>query len=75
VLDGFSGIAALAFIDDGTAKPVTKGVGQFVKMGLPVNLDGHLGGVTNDITVMAPLKMIFQFGLGLGIHRPVEVIG
>jgi hypothetical protein len=44
-------------------------------MGLPVDLDGHLGGVADDVAVVAPLKMVFQFGLGLGVHRLIEVVG
>jgi len=65
---------ALAFADNCGTQAAAKIVWQFVKMGLPVNLDGHLGRVADHVTVMAPLKMIFQLGFGLGIHRPVEVI-
>ena len=69
-------VVALAFADDGGSSAWSRrSSGKFVEMGLPVNLDGHLGGVADDVAVMAPLKMVFQFSLGLGIHRPIEVIG
>ena len=41
-------------------------VRQSVKVGIPVDLDGHLGRVADDVAVVAPLKMVFQFSLGLG---------
>jgi hypothetical protein len=71
----FRTVVALAFADDGCPQLGAQVVWKFVEMGLPVNLDGHLRGVANHVAVMAPLKMVFQFGFGLGIHRPIEVIG
>src|SRR5271165_2268399 len=50
-------------------------VRKFVKLGVAVNLYGHLGGIADDIAVVAPLEMVFQFRLGLSVHRAVEVIG
>jgi hypothetical protein len=44
-------------------------------MGIPVNLDGHLGCVANNVAVVAPLKMIFQLSLGLGVYGVVKVVG
>src|ERR1017187_7382299 len=64
-----------AFADDGCTQASAEVVRQLVEMGFPVDLDGHLGGVANDVAVVAPLKMVFQFGLGLGVHRLVEVVG
>jgi hypothetical protein len=49
-------------------------VGKFVQVGVTVNLDGHLGRIAYDVAVVAPLKMVFQFRLGLGIHRLIKVI-
>jgi len=74
-LGRFSSTMPLASVNDSGAQAPAQFVGKFVKMGLPVYLDGHLGGVANDVAVMAPLQMVFQFGLGLGVHGPVEVIG
>jgi hypothetical protein len=50
-------------------------VRQFVKVGVAVDLDGHLGRVADDVAVMAPLKVVFQFRPGLGVHRVIKVIG
>src|SRR5208283_3585492 len=50
-------------------------VREFIQVGIAINLDGHLGGVADDVAVVAPLEMIFQFRPGLSIHRAVEVIG
>ena len=68
-------VVALAFADDGGSQLGAEIIRKFVEMGLPVNLDGHLRGVADHVAVMAPLKMVFQFGFRLGIHRPIEVIG
>jgi hypothetical protein len=50
-------------------------VRKFVKFGVPINLNGPLGGVANDVAVMAPLKMIFKLGFCPGVHCLVEVVG
>jgi len=48
---------------------------QFVKVGVSIDLDGHLRRVANDVAVVAPLKVVFQFRPGLGVHRVIKVIG
>jgi hypothetical protein len=73
-LDGVY-IMALTFGHDGGTKAPPEVVRQFVEMRLAINLDGHLCCIANDVAVMAPLKMVFQFSFGLSIHSPVEVIG
>ena len=50
-------------------------VGKFVQVGVSINLDGHLRRIANDVAVVAPLKVVFQFRPGLGVHRVIKVIG
>jgi hypothetical protein len=65
----------LTLADDGGAKSAAQFIRKLIEMRLPVNLNRHFGGVADDVAVMAPLKVILQFGFGLGIYRPIEVIG
>src|SRR5208337_869802 len=65
---------ALALRHDGRTQTATQIVRQFVKLGVAVNLDGHLGCVADNVAVVAPLKMVFQLSMGLRIHRAVEVV-
>jgi hypothetical protein len=60
--------------NDGGSKPVTKVVGKFIELRVAVNLDGLLGGIADHVAVMAPRKMIFQFGLGAIVYDSVEII-
>ena len=60
---------------DGGTEPVSKDVGEFVELGIAVDLDGFLGSIADNVTVVAPGKMIFQFGLCTVINHAVEVIG
>ena len=65
---GAARLKAVALRHDCRAQPDAQIVGQFVKMGVAVNFDGPLGGVADDVAVVAPLKMIFQLRPGLGVH-------
>jgi len=65
----------LTFADDSASETAPEFFGKFVKVGLAVDFDGSFCSVANYVAVMAPLEMVFQFGLGLGIHRPIEVVG
>jgi hypothetical protein len=60
--------------DRGT-KSISKVVGKFVELGIAVDLNSLLGRVADNVTVVAPGKMIFQFGLCTVIDHAVEVIG
>jgi hypothetical protein len=53
----------------------TQVVGKFNNFVIAVDLYGSLGGVTNDVTIVAPLEMLFQFCSGAGVDHPVEIIG
>src|ERR1039458_930389 len=65
----------LALRQDGVPQPAAQIVRKFVQMRVAINFDGHLGGVADDIAVMAPLEVVFQLRPCLGVHRVVQVIG
>ncbi len=65
----------LALGDDGGTEPVAKVVGEFVELGVAVDLDGLLGGIADDVAVVTPGEVIFQFGLSPVVEYAVEVIG
>ena len=64
--DGISGLlgtgflAALALGNDGSLEAGSQVVGKLVKLGVPVNLNGFLGGVAYHVAVVAPGKVIFE---------------
>src|ERR1022692_1532654 len=60
---------------DGSAQPRSEVIGKFVQVGVAVDLDGHFGCIADHVTIVAPLKMVFQFGSCLSVHRVVKVIG
>jgi hypothetical protein len=66
---------ALALGDDGRLNSGPEFVGKFVKVGVAINLDGALGGIANDVAVVAPLQMFLELCLGCRVHGVVEVIG
>jgi hypothetical protein len=49
----------LAFAHNGGTKPGSKVVRKGVKLRIPVDLNGLLRGVTNNVTVVAPGQVIF----------------
>jgi hypothetical protein len=65
----------LALSHDGGAETAAQFVRQFVKLGVTINFDGFLGGVTNHIAVVAPGKVVFKFDLGLLVEDAVQIIG
>jgi hypothetical protein len=65
----------LALRHDGRAETGPEIIRQFVEFRVPINLNGPLGGVANDVAVMAPLKVIFKLGLCPCVHCLVEVVG
>ena len=56
------------------AKAGTQVLRQFVELRVPVDLDGLLGGVADNVAVVAPGKMVFEFGLGAVVEHAVEVV-
>ena len=67
-------LVSLAFGHNGAAKAVTQIVGKFVELGVAVDLDGLLGGVADNVAVMAPSQMVFQFSFGAVVKDPIQVI-
>jgi hypothetical protein len=67
--------AVLALRHDRGAETGPEVIRKFVEFGVAINFNGPLGGVANDVAVMAPLKMIFKLGLCPGVHCLVEVVG
>jgi hypothetical protein len=45
--------------------------GEFVQLGVAIDFDGLLGGVANDVAVVAPSQVLFQFGLCGGVNDAV----
>jgi hypothetical protein len=64
----------LALGHDSGAQPVTQIVGQFVQLGIAVNFNGFLGGIANDIAVVAPSQVILQFSFGAVVEDTVQVV-
>jgi hypothetical protein len=79
VLLGFTGrtglLAGLALADNGGPEPGSKVLGEFVQLGIAVDLDGLLGGVANNVAVVAPSQVLFEFGFCGGVDDAVEVVG
>src|SRR5258708_1995401 len=67
-------LARLALANNGGSESGAKVFGEFVKLGVAVNLDGLFGGIANYIAVVAPSQMLFQLRLGRGVNYAVEVI-
>src|ERR1700726_884142 len=67
-------LMGFALGDDCRSEPRAKVVRKFVEVGVAVNFDGHLGCVADHVAVVAPLKMVFQFGPCLSVHRVVKII-
>jgi hypothetical protein len=78
---GKSGLSRAGFLvgfalgDNGRTETIAQIVGEFVKLGIAVNLDGLLGGVANHVAVVAPSEMVFQFSLGAVVQDAVQVVG
>jgi hypothetical protein len=53
----------LALPHDGRAETGAEVLGQFVELGVSIDLDGLLGSVTDHIAIVAPGKMVLQLDL------------
>lgn len=60
---------------DRGAETGTEIVGQFIKLGIAVDLDRLASGIADDIAVVAPGEVVVEFGLSAGVQHAVEVIG
>jgi len=50
-----AGFVALTFGNNGGVNTGAQFLREFVELGVPVDFNGALGGVANDVAVMAPL--------------------
>ena len=64
----------LAFGNDRGAKAGAEVLREFVELRIPVDFDCLLGGVADNVAVVAPGKVIFEFGLGAVVEHAVEVV-
>jgi hypothetical protein len=64
----------LALGHDGGAEAATKVFGQFVKLGVAIDLDGFLGGVANYIAVVAPGEMVLEFDFCLLVENAIQIV-
>jgi hypothetical protein len=65
----------LALGHDGRAQTTSEIFWQLVELLVTVYLDCLLGCVANDVTVVAPGQMVFQFSLGPIVKGSVQVAG
>jgi hypothetical protein len=68
-------LVALTLGNDSGMDAGAKFVRKFVESRVAVNFDGALGGIANDVAVMAPLQVFLKLRLGVRVHGVVEVIG
>ena len=64
----------LAFGHNGAAQAVAEIVGKFVELRVAVDLDGLLSGVADNVAVMAPSQMVFQFSFGAVVKDPIQIV-
>src|ERR1700740_2284766 len=64
----------LAFRHDCGAKSRPQIVGEFIKLGVAINLNGLLGGIAYYVAVVAPSQVIFELGLRPVIEGAVQII-
>jgi len=72
---GTAAFLLLAFGHDCRSQPAAEVFRQFVELGVAVNLDGLLGGIANNVAVVAPGEMIFQFELCFFVKNAVQIAG
>jgi hypothetical protein len=61
----------LALGHDGGTEASAEVFGQLVELGVAVDLDGLLGGVADDVAVVAPGKMVLQLNFGFLVEDAV----
>jgi len=68
----FSG---LALGHNGRPKPGSQVFGEFVKLGITIDFDGLLGGIGDNVAIVAPGQVLFKLGLCAGVNYSVQIIG
>src|ERR1700687_6504959 len=65
----------LALGHDRRSQPAAEVFGQFIELGIAVNLDGFLSALADHIAVVAPRKMIFYLDFGFLVEDAVQITG
>jgi hypothetical protein len=65
----------LAFGHDGGAEAAAEIFGQLVELRIAVDFDGLLGCVADDVAVVTPGKMVFQFDLCTLVEDAFQIAG
>src|SRR5580698_10557764 len=72
---GAAFLVLLALGHDGGSQPAAEIFGQFIELGVAIDLDGLLGCIADYIAVVAPGKMVFQLDFGFFVENAVQIIG
>jgi len=59
---------------DGGTEAGSEVFGQFVQLGVAINLDGLLGGIADHVTIVAPGKMVLQLDFRSLVEHSVQII-
>ena len=65
----------LALGHNGRPEPGSKVFREFVKLGIAIDFDGLLGGISDHVAVVAPSQMFFKLGFGGRVNDAVKIIG
>src|ERR1700758_3143695 len=60
---------------DGGAQPGPEIVGKLVELGIAIDLNGLLGGIANNVAVVAPGKMVFKLDFCFLVEYAVQITG
>jgi hypothetical protein len=71
---GASPFVLLALGHDGGTETRAQVIGQFVELGVAINLNRLLRGVTNHIAVVAPGKVVLQLDFCRFVEHPIQII-
>jgi hypothetical protein len=61
-------LLSLALGDYGGAEASAEVVGELVKLGVAIDLNSFLGGIADNVAVVAPSQVILEFRLGAVIE-------
>jgi hypothetical protein len=64
-------LSRLAFLNNGGPKFGSEVFRKGVKLGIAINFDGLLGGIADDVAVVAPGKVLVELGLCRGVNDAV----
>jgi hypothetical protein len=65
----------LALGHNGRPEPGSQVFREFVKLGIAIDFDGLLGGISDHVAVVAPSQMFFKLGFGARVNYAVQIIG